>query len=682
MANIIKMAATIPLQIINSIKQPASVADRNYNYTFVNQAFCDHHQKAREEIIGSPVESLTGKKCFMKQVKPYIDRCLKGEEAVSYRLNDPRTENRDFVSIIHLYPCYTDDGAIDGVTSIYEVQTDQQTIKKLRSREQEFRMLAENSTDIIYTTDLDQNFTYVSPSVENILGYTVGEAMAMKADDVMTKASYQDQLEAFKRVLADPHSSQEITEIKALELVRKDGSKILGEVNARLLFDKSHQPCGVLGICRDITQRKKEEQHRQNVEWLSRTALDFLELPSVEEIFQYIGKNLTALVPHSVIIINHINEQKETVTPRYVFGIHNNTLSKVINTLGMNPIDKEYPFAEELKDYYKKQKLIEFQGGLDIFSFGHVNKAMAKQVEKLMNLKAIYTIGLRRENRLFSAIHIFKFLTSEIQYFNMVETFLNQASIALQRKMLENELWKAKEKAEENERLKTAFLANLSHEIRTPLNIILGYVQLLNTPNLLQQDKTQYINAIHDSSDHLTDIIDDVLSMAKLETGQQSLQISPFNLNALIFEIYLSFQSKARRKNIRFESVTPLPDDKSLLQSDENKIRQILANLLNNAFKFTPESGEIAFGYSVTNTHINFFVKDSGIGIAAEHHNMIFERFTQVEDSNQRRYEGTGLGLPISKGLVELLGGSIQVESNSNQGSTFSFTIPLRKGND
>lgn len=550
------MAATIPLQILDSIKQPASLADRNYNYTFVNQAFCDHYQKAQEEIIGSPMENLIGKESFQNQVKPHIDICLKGEE-VSYQYSHLISGNRDSVNQIHLYPCYTDDGAIDGVISISEVQTEQQTIQKLKGSEQEFRM--------------------------------------------------------------------------------------------------------------------------QNVEWLSQRALDFLELPSVEKIYQYIGKNLTGLVPHSLIIINDINEQKETVTPRYMFGINNNTFRKVINTLGMNPIGKEYPFAEELKDCYKKQRLVEFQGGLDEFSFGHMNKTLVSQVEKLLSLKAIYTIGLRRENRLFSAIHLLKFHTSEIQYFNMVETFLNQASIALQRKMLENELRKAKEKAEENERLKTAFLANLSHEIRTPLNIILGYVQLLNTPNLVPEDKTQYINAIHESSDHLTDIIDDVLSMAKLETGQQSLQISPFNLNALILEIYLSFQSKARRKNIRFESVTPLPDDKSTIQSDENKIRQILANLLNNAFKFTPEEGEISFGYSVTNNHINFFVKDNGIGISEEHHNMIFERFTQVEDSNQRKYEGTGLGLPISKGLVELLGGTIQVESKSDQGSTFSFAITLKR---
>lgn len=675
------MNAKIPLQILASIKQPASAVDRNYIYTFVNQAFCEYHQKAQKEIIGYPVEAITGRAFFRNKVKPHFDRCLKGEE-VSFRSDSLKPESSRSLRLINLYPCYTDNGAIEGVISIAEIQTTQQSIKELKVREQEFRMLAENSTDIIYTTDLYQNFTYISPSVEKFLGYTVDEAMAMNARDIMTKASYQNQLDAFRKVLADSGANRKTTEIKALELIRKDGSKIWGEVNARLLLDQFNQPYGVLGICRDITRRKKEEEHRQNVEWLSKRALDFLELPSVEDIYQYIGKYLNELVPHSMIIINDINEQKEIVIPRYVFGINNDTLRRIINILGINPIGKEYPFSKEFQDFYKKQKLVEFQGGLNEFSFGYVNRTLVRQIEKLLNLKAIYTIGLRRNDRLFSAIHLLKFYTPEIQSFNMVETFLHQASIALQRNMLENELRESKKKAEENERLKTAFLANLSHEIRTPLNIILGYVQLLDKPNLAAKDKKQYINAIYNSSDNLMEIIEDILNMAKLDTGQQSLQINPFNLNALIQEIYISFKTKAKRKNIHFDSFTPLYEDQSTIQSDENIIRRIVINLLNNAFKYTPEGGKISFGYSVTDHHIKFFVKDNGIGIPEEYHEKIFERFTQVEDHNQRNYEGTGLGLPISLGLVELLGGSIQLESKPNKGTTFSFFISREDKND
>jgi signal transduction histidine kinase len=330
---------------------------------------------------------------------------------------------------------------------------------------------------------------------------------------------------------------------------------------------------------------------------------------------------------------------------------------------------------------YKKQRLVRSAEGLKDFARGYVSGKVARQIEKLFNLKSIYTIGLRKGDRLFSAIHIFKFNTPEIQYFDMVETFLSQASIALQRKMLENELWEAKEKAEENERLKTAFLANLSHEIRTPLNIILGYVQLLDKPDLSSENRKLYIDAIHNSSDHLIDIINDVLSMAKLDTGQQSLQIHSFNLNSLIHETYSSFEPKASRNNIHFNTCIPDQNNSHVIRSDENKVRQILANLLNNAFKFTPEGGEISFGYSLDNGDVRFFVKDTGIGISSEHYERIFERFTQVEDSSKRKYEGTGLGLPISRGLVELLGGDIQVESKPDKGSIFSFVIPAG-GND
>ena len=673
------MASNIPVQMLKSVRQPAAVVDNSYSYTFVNEAFCEYHQILQEETIGRHVEQITGQKNFRDQIKPHLDHCLKGEE-VSFTFKPNGSENSDAFRQIHLYPCYSDGGSVDSVVAISEIQGTRESFQELRERERRFRMLAEYSTDIVYTTDLYQRFTFISPSVEKILGYTVDEALNMNARDIMTDASYQDQLEAFRKVLGDPNTNSETTEIKTLELIRKDGKKLWGEVNARLLLDQSGQPYGILGICRDITRRKKDQEHHQNVMWLSQSALDFLELETIEDIYQYIGKNLHKLVPQSASIISDVSEEEDFVTAKYVFGIKKSNFARVIELMGLNPIGKQYQLDPDFKMVYKKQRLVRSEEGLKDFARGYVSGKVARQIEKLFNLKSIYTIGLRKGDRLFSAIHIFKFNTPEIQYFNMVETFLSQASIALQRKMLENELWEAKEKAEENERLKTAFLANLSHEIRTPLNIILGYVQLLDKPDLSSENRKLYIDAIHNSSDHLIDIIDDVLSMAKLDTGQQSLQINPFNLNSLIHETYSSFEPKASRNNIHFNTCIPNQNNSCVIRSDENKVRQILANLLNNAFKFTPEGGEISFGYSLDNGDVRFFVKDTGIGISSEHQERIFERFTQVEDSSERKYEGTGLGLPISRGLVELLGGNIQVESKPDKGTTFSFVIPAGGG--
>ena len=675
------MARNIPVQMLKSVRQPAAVIDDSYSYTFVNEAFCEYHQILKEETIGRHVEQITGQKNFRDQIKPHLDHCLTGEE-VNFTFKPNGSENRDTIREIHLYPCFSDEGSVDSVVAISEIQGTSESLRELREREKRFCLLAEYSTDIVYTTDLYQRFTFISPSVEKILGYTVDEALNMNARDIMTEASYQEQLEAFRKVLGDPNTNSETTEIKTLELIRKDGTKIWGEVNARLLLDQSKQPSGVLGICRDITRRKKDEEHRRNVMWLSQSALDFLELETVEDIYQYIGENLHKLVPQSASIISYVDEEENIVTTRYVFGIKKSRFARVVELMGLNPIGKQFHLDQDFKMVYKKQRLVRSEEGIKDFARGYVSGKVARQIERLFNLKSIYTIGLRKGDRLFSAIHIFKFNTPEIQYFDMVETFLSQASIALQRKMLENELWEAKEKAEENERLKTAFLANLSHEIRTPLNIILGYVQLLDKPDLSSENRKLYIDAIHNSSDHLIDIIDDVLSMAKLDTGQQSLQINPFNLNSLIHETYSSFEPKASRNNIHFNTCIPNQNNSHVIRSDENKVRQILANLLNNAFKFTPEGGEISFGYSLDNGDVRFFVKDTGIGISSEHQERIFERFTQVEHSSKRKYEGTGLGLPISRGLVELLGGDIQVESKPDKGSIFSFVIPAGEGDE
>jgi signal transduction histidine kinase len=451
------------------------------------------------------------------------------------------------------------------------------------------------------------------------------------------------------------------------------------ELNLSLIDYNGYK--AVLASSRNIQQKldaeRREEEHRKNLLWLSRAALDFLEMSELEEIYQYIGKNLSRLIPQSVSIISDINEKEDVITPKYIIGLNNNIYKKIMSLLGVNPIGKSYQFVDDLKKIYSKQNLVAFKGGLKEFSYGYVNEGITREIEQLLNLKKIYTIGLQRNQKLFSAIHIFKFKTEAITHFNTVEAFLNQASIALQRKMLENELIKAKEKAEESEKLKTAFLANLSHEIRTPLNIILGYVQMLNNPNLAEEFRKQYIDAIHSSSDHLIEIINDVLSMAKLDTGQQNLQTSKFSLNKALLEIYSSFEAKAARKRIRFDCYTPLQDDECIICSDENKIRQVISNLLNNALKFTPEKGMVSFGYSIKKNRVNLFVKDNGIGIPENYLEKIFERFTQVEDSNNRSFEGTGLGLPISRGLVELLGGTIQVKSNLRKGTTFFVNLPL-----
>ena len=237
-----------------------------------------------------------------------------------------------------------------------------------------------------------------------------------------------------------------------------------------------------------------------------------------------------------------------------------------------------------------------------------------------------------------------------------------------------SELIIAKEKAEESDKLKTAFLQNMSHEIRTPLNGIIGFSSLLNYEDISREEIKEYSAIISQSGNRLIEIVNNVLDISKIETGQIVIEQKAIVIDEIFADLLTFFTPVARTKKIRLEYANQ-GDKTKMIYSDEAKLHQILTNLINNAVKFT-KSGSIDFGFETKGNIIQFYVKDTGIGIPAELHDKVFIRFIQAEQSMTKNYEGAGLGLAISKGLVELLGGKIWVESEIGMGTTFFFTLP------
>jgi hypothetical protein len=240
---------------------------------------------------------------------------------------------------------------------------------------------------------------------------------------------------------------------------------------------------------------------------------------------------------------------------------------------------------------------------------------------------------------------------------------------------MNQDLVKAREKAEESDKLKTAFLANISHEIRTPLNGIIGFTKLLGKASLTPEKYAQFLKIINASSLQLVNIVDDVIDIAKVESGQIELHKDNTPINEEIGRILNLLRPQAEQKNIVFKTGFEKSDEDSKILTDKGKFNQIVTNLVNNALKFT-EQGNIEVGYKINEAFIHFYVQDSGIGISQKHHKTIFERFRQVELEETRKYGGTGLGLSICKAFVEAMGGKIWVESELGQGSTFYFTLP------
>ncbi len=245
-----------------------------------------------------------------------------------------------------------------------------------------------------------------------------------------------------------------------------------------------------------------------------------------------------------------------------------------------------------------------------------------------------------------------------------------------------SELEIAKDRAEQSDRLKTEFILNMSHEIRTPMNGIIGFSGFLREPDLIADKKNQYIDIIQNSSKQLLRIIEDIIEISSLGTKQTKVNETEVSLNDLFSELLLTFEIKAKQKNLSLHLTKTPTHDKYVIYTDKSKLHKILNNLLENAIKFTSE-GFIEFGYNIVqihnkNSNLEIYVKDSGIGIRSENIETIFEKFSQEEKELSQKTGGLGLGLSIAKENAELLGGNITVKSEKEKGSTFLVNIPFK----
>lgn len=294
---------------------------------------------------------------------------------------------------------------------------------------------------------------------------------------------------------------------------------------------------------------------------------------------------------------------------------------------------------------------------------GHVVMRNVMFVPLIINKKAVGLIGLANKPSNFNEADE-----------RIVSAFGELASLALFNSKNTEELRIAKEQAEESDQLKSSFLANMSHEVRTPMNGIIGFSQFLKDPDLTYENRMRYINIINESCQQLLSIVEDILEISKLETGQIEMLNEEFDPEEIINIVLDNYESICKQKGLELNYQKNILQKKFLF-ADKMKVLQILKNLMSNAVKFT-HKGKIDIGLKENKEYVEFYVKDTGIGIEENLKEKIFDRFRQAEKAMARNYGGTGLGLSIAKGYVGLIGGEIWVESEKDKGSTFFFRIP------
>jgi PAS domain S-box-containing protein len=506
----------------------------------------------------------------------------------------------------------------------FDITERKQSDEALRESEEKYRDMVEQINDVIFTTDTNGIFTYVSPTVEVMGGYQPEDMLGHSMGEFLDPIFIPLIKEQVANVLAG------ISRPAEYRVKTKSGELLWMRSSSRpIVID--NKPVGLRGVLTDITERKRVEKALSENEERFRTAFEFapmgVSLVRIDGSFIQVNTALCKMLGYS---------KKELLSKNFYDISH--------------PDD-----IEESKTMVKKTT--NGSGLLHGFEKRYIRK----------DGKTIWveiSSSLLRDDK------------KQPLY------FIVQTVDITERKRTEEELIKAKEKAEESDMLKTAFLHNISHEIRTPMNSIVGFADMLNEPDLHAENRKQFTDIIIQSSNHLLSIISDIVNIATIEAGQAKINSTTIKLNSTLQLIHEQFFLKAKKLNIDLNLQPLFKYNEDLIYTDETKLVQIISNLISNALKFTSK-GHINFGYNVVETRhalsLQFFVEDTGIGIPFEMHEEIFTRFRQVENAATRQFGGSGLGLSISKAYVELLGGEMWVKSDIGKGSTFYFTIPFLK---
>lgn len=499
--------------------------------------------------------------------------------------------------------------------------------ERLKDSEARFRLAMEATSDGLWDWNLITNEVYYSPGYFKMLGYDENDFK--KHYKTWTSLLFpEDKDSAIQRVDEAIRSGSNSYSLE-FRMTTKSGDWIWVLSRGKVVeWDENGKPTRLIGTHSDITARKLYEEE------VLRTKETYLNIfNSVKEAIFILSSKGTFL---------DVN--------RSALHMYGYSRSEII---GQTPVFLAAPDRNDIQGLLKTFYMVFELGGTSQFEFW----------------------GKKANGEIFPK----EIIVSKGKYFGQDVIIATARDITLQKQLIE-ELTQAKDAAIESDTLKSAFLANMSHEIRTPMNAIIGFSQFLEDDELRPDEKKEYLSIINQKGKDLLQLIDDILDLSKIEAGQLTLFLSNGDVATVVYEVVNTFKSQNRLEEYHFDKKVEIRIGKTNptsleCKTDFYRLKQVLNNLVSNAMKFT-EEGYVEVGYELIDDEIQFYVKDTGIGIHPESISKIFERFRQGDEYYQtRKYGGTGLGLSICKGIVNVLEGNIWVESEFGMGATFYFTI-------
>ncbi|NOR74121.1 MAG: PAS domain S-box protein [Draconibacterium sp.] len=607
-------------KLTTAVEQSANtvvITDIEGNIEYTNPKFTELTGYTAKEILGQNPRILNAgtlsKEYYLEMWQTISEgQIWKGE------FHNKTKSGKLFWENVTITPIKNEHGKISNFLAVKEDITAKKIAEQaLKESEEKYRIMIESSNDLIWRLDDKGNFTFLNEQTEKVTGYLFKDWKGKSFVPLIRK----EELPLIQNVFIKVMNGASLT--YELNLKIANGKNLILLVNTAPLYS-GNKVIGMFSFARDITARKRAEQELiKSKEIAIENEARFKALSDA---------SFGGIIIHDKGIILECNLGLSKIT-----GF---TFDELVGMDGLLLIAKEW----------RDTVMANISAGF----------------EKPYEVK-----GLRKNGEEYSL----RIEARAIPYKGKQVRVVEFRDITEQ-KRIEIELIKAKEKAEESDRLKTAFLSNMSHEIRTPMNGILGFSSLLKEPGLTGDQQHKYIEIIEKSGARMLNTINDIIDISRIEAAQVDVLLTEINIKSQMQELYVFFKSEAEKKGIQLLYKGELSGQETIIKTDELKLNSILTNLIKNAIKYS-HKGSIKIGCKGKDNELEFFVKDNGIGVPKNRQKAIFNRFEQADIEDTKVYEGSGLGLAISKAYVEMLGGKIWLESEEGVGSTFYFTLPF-----